>query len=171
MNKFLLSALSLGLLASCSTTNYTYRSSDIADNSIIASQVVVDTKLDMSNKIEVVSSKRNTVQEAIDEAYYKAIAENRVDVVVSPIFEITTTDKVLFWGGKSTAKLTGFGARYENARSKINAIKELKGIDTTDVKKFMAIYENGNGSSSRGNINNHKKSGLASLPIIGSLFN
>lgn len=144
MKKIILSFGALSLLASCSTTSHTYRENAIADKHVIAGQVVVDTKLDLKNKIEVLSSKRNTVNEAIDEAYYKAINENNIDLVVDPIFEITTTDKILFWGGKSTAKLTGFGAKYDNSRSKVEAIKDLKSIDTTDVKKFNAIYYNVN---------------------------
>ena len=143
MKKINLPLASLGLvIASCSSTNYTYRTSNIANQSIIANQAVVDIKLDVKNKIETVSSKKNTANEAMDEAYYKAITTNNIDIVVDPIFEVTTTDKILFWGGKSIAKLTGFGAKFENSRSKIDAIKELKPIDTTDVKKFNAIYYN-----------------------------
>lgn len=144
MKKIILSFGALTLLASCSTTSHSYRENSIADKNVIAGQVVVDTKLDLKNKIEVLSSKRNTVNEAIDEAYYKAINDNNIDLVVDPIFEITTTDKILFWGGKSTAKLTGFGAKYDNSRSKVEAIKDLKSVDTTDVKKFNAIYYNVN---------------------------
>jgi hypothetical protein len=167
MKKFILPlGISLFMATSCSTTSHTYRTNTIADNSVIAGQVVVDTKLDTKNKLEVMSSKRNTVDEAIDEAYYKALTTNNVDLVVDPIFEIVTTDKVLFWGGKSTAKLSGFGAKYENSRSKIDALKELKTIDTTDVKKFNAIYynidTNGNNVSKP---NSTKKGG-----IMGMIF-
>ena len=144
MKKIILSLGVMSLLLSCSTTSHTYRANGIADKNVIAGQVVVDTKLDLKTKIEVVSSKRNTVGEAMDEAYYKAINDNNIDLVVDPIFEITTTDKILFWGGKSTAKLTGFGAKYDNSRSKVEAIKDLKSVDTTDVKKFNAIYYNVN---------------------------
>jgi hypothetical protein len=140
----LLGIVSLLLNVSCSTTNHSYRANSIADKPVIAGQNIVDTKLDLKNKIELTSSKRNTVNEAIDEAYYRAIVDNNIDLVVDPIFEITTTDKILFWGGKSTAKLTGFGAKYDNSRSKVEAIKELKSVDTTDVKKFNAIYYNVN---------------------------
>ena len=130
MKKIFLSlgVVALSLLASCSTTSHTYRANAIADKPVIAGQNIVDTKLDLTNKIELTSSKRNTVSEAVDEAYYKAIVDNNIDLVVDPIFEITTTDKILFWGGKSTAKLTGFGAKYDNSRSKVEAIKENKDV-------------------------------------------
>lgn len=140
MKKLIVPILSICFLFSCSSTSYTYRSVDISKDPVIAQQVVVDVKLDLKNKITSTSSKRNSVDEAIDEVYYKAISDNNIDVVVDPIFEVKTTDKILFFGGKSTAKLTGFGAKYDNARNKVDAVKELKTIDTTDVKKFNSLY-------------------------------
>jgi hypothetical protein len=136
--------ITLGLfgifLTSCSTVSHTYRSSDIVGSQIVANEVVVDTKIDMQKKIEAVSSKRDSEAEAMHEAYYEAITKNNIDVVIDPIFEVTSTDRILFFGGKSTARLTGFGAKYENSRSKIDAIKELKSIDANDIQKFNAIY-------------------------------
>lgn len=140
MKKLIVPILSVSFLFSCSSTSYTYRSVDISKDEVLAQQVIVDVKLDLKNKITSTSSKRSSADEAIDEAYYKAIADNNIDVVVDPIFEVKTTDKVLFFGGKSTAKLTGFGAKYDNARNKVDAVKELKTIDTTDIEKFNSLY-------------------------------
>jgi hypothetical protein len=143
MKKIILfSIASLGLLSlnSCKSVGYSYRAVDVNKKNIITQEVVVDVKLDLKNKISSTSSKRKSIDEAIDEAYYKAIVDNNIDVVVDPIFEVTTTDKILFFGGKTVAKLTGFGARYENPRNKLEAVKELKTIDTTDVEKFERLY-------------------------------
>ena len=140
MKKIILSFGAISLLASCSTTSHTYRANSISEKQVVAGQVVVDSKLDVKEKITAISSKRNSEREAMDEAYYKAIESNSIDVVVDPIFEVTTSDKILFWGGKSVAKLTGFGATYVNPRTKVEAIKELKSVDTLDIKKFDAIY-------------------------------
>lgn len=143
MKKIILfSIASLGLLSlnSCSSVAYSYRAVDVNKKNLIAQEVVVDVKLDLKNKITSTSSKRKSVDEAIDEAYYKAIVDNNIDVVVDPIFEVTTTDKILFFGGKTVAKLNGLGARYENPRNKLEAVKELKAIDTTDVEKFERLY-------------------------------
>jgi acyl-CoA-binding protein len=141
MKQIILTVVAAVLFFSCSSTSYSYRAVEISKDEVIAQQVVVDVKVDLKNKISSTSSKRNSIDEAIDEAYYKAIVDNNVDVVVDPIFEVKTSDKFLFFGGKSTAKLTGFGARYENARNKVEAVKELKSIDTNDVKNFNALYK------------------------------
>ncbi|OYU85556.1 MAG: hypothetical protein CFE24_01240 [Flavobacterium sp. BFFFF2] len=134
------------LLASCSTTQYSYRKSTIPQKHIITGQAVVDSKLDLSKRIEGTSSARNSVEEAKQEAYYKAITQNNIDVIVDPIYEVRTTDRILFFGGKSTAKVTGIGAVYTNPRTKVEAINELTKVDTANIRKFDAIYLNKNSS-------------------------
>jgi hypothetical protein len=128
------------IISSCSSTSYTYRENYIDSNPIIATDVVVDLKVDFDNKIESVSGSRKTLEQAKAEAYYKAIAQNKIDVVVDPIFETTTESGFLFVGDKYSVKLMGFGAHYVNPRSKLEALKELKNIDTTDIHKFNYIY-------------------------------
>lgn len=144
MKKTILSVCAIGtlLMTSCSTTNYTYRLAKINKDNVITNSAVVDADVDLKNKITVTSSKRNTALEAQEEAYYKAITENNVDFIIDPIFEINTTDKILFWGGKTIAKLTGWGGKYSNSRLKTEAIKELKSIDPQSIQKFNSIYNN-----------------------------
>ena len=140
MKNFIILVSSIVFLSSCSSVNHTYRNNFIQNKPVLASEVIVDVKVDLNKKVESTSSKRKTVELAKNEAYYKAITENNIDVVVDPIFEVKTSDKILFWGGKSTAKLTGFAGYYVNPRSKIEVIKELKLIDTLDIHKYNNIY-------------------------------
>ena len=134
MKKFLI-VVGFGLLmASCSTTQYTYLETEINHRSIIANDVVVDVKVDLNKKIQATSSKRNSVELAKSESYYLAINQNDIDIVVDPIFEITSS------GRKYTAKLSGFAGYYTNPRNKTDAIKELKSVDTLDIHKFNNIY-------------------------------
>ena len=141
--KFILVAFCLLTIVSCSTVNHTYRSVGVDKTNIVTNDVVVDVDVDLNNKINETSSKRKTIKEAKNEVYYKAIANNNIDVVVDPIFEVTTHAKILFFGGKTTAKLSGFGGKYVNSRTKIDVIKELNIIDTLDIKKFDVIFNNG----------------------------
>ena len=121
-------------MASCSTTQYTYRETEINHRSIIANDVVVDVKVDLKKKIQATSSKRNSVELAKSESYYLAINQNDIDIVVDPIFEIISS------GRNYTAKLSGFAGYYTNPRNKTDAIKELKSVDTLDIHKFNNIY-------------------------------
>jgi hypothetical protein len=121
--------------SSCSQKSYTYRSTTISNPNVLVTDLVVDIDTDFSKRIISNSTIRKTLKEAKDEAYYKAIVENNIDIVVDPIFEIT------HFGKKFQVKLTGFGAKYTNPRTKIEAIKELKTVDTTDVRKYQMLYE------------------------------
>ena len=140
MKNFIILISSIVILSSCSSLNHTYRDNSIQNKPVMTSEVVVDVKVDLSKKVESTSSKRKTVELAKNEAYYKAITENNIDVVVDPIFEVKTSDKILFFGGKSTAKLKGFAGYYINPRTKVEAIKELKLVDTLDIHKYNNIY-------------------------------
>lgn len=140
MKNFIILVSFIFTLISCSSLNHTYRDNFIQNKPVITSEVVVDVKVDVNKKVESVSSKRKTIELAKNEAYYKAITENNIDIVVDPIFEVKTSDKFLFFGGRSTAKLTGFAGYYVNPRSKIEAIQELKLLDTLDIYKFNNIY-------------------------------
>lgn len=140
MKNFIILVSSIVFLSSCSSVNHTFRDNFIQNKPIVASEVVVDVKVDLNKKVESTSNKRKTVELAKNEAYYKAIAENNIDVVVDPIFEVKTSDKILFFGGRSTAKLKGFAGYYINPRTKVEAIKELKLVDTLDIHKYNNIY-------------------------------
>lgn len=123
------------VITSCSQKSYTYRSTYIHNPNVIVNDIVVDLEVDFSKKIVSNSIVRKSLKDAKDEAYYKAIVENNIDIVVDPIFETTTTGK------KFQVKLTGFGAKYINPRNKIEVIKALKSVDTTDIKKYQMLYE------------------------------
>ena len=140
MKNFIIVICFVVFLSSCSSTSHTYRDNFIQNKPVVTSEVVVDVQVDLNKKIESTSSKRKTVELAKSEAYYKAISENNIDIVVDPIFETRTSDKFLFFGGKTTVKLKGFAGYYVNPRTKVDAIKELKLVDTLDIHKYNNIY-------------------------------
>ena len=127
-------------LSSCSVTNHTYRTVQVNKEPIIVEDVVVDVKVDLTKPIKTTSSKRNSADEATQEAYFKAITENNIDLVVDPVFEISTTDKFLFFGGKYVAKLTGYAGYYSNPRTKREVVKELQTTAIKDVICFDKFY-------------------------------
>ena len=127
-------------LTSCSVTKQSYRGVEVNKKNVITDDIVVDVKVDITKPIKSTSSKRNSENEARDEAYFKAITENNIDLVIDPIFEVSTSDKFLFFGGKSVAKLSGFAGYYSNPRNKRNAVKELQSLKMQEVKSFERLY-------------------------------
>lgn len=127
-------------LSSCSVTNHTYRGVQVNTKNIITDDVVVDVKVDITKPIKSSSSKRNSEEDARNEAYFKAITENNIDLVIDPIFEVSTSDKFLFFGGKSIAKLSGFAGYYSNPRNKRDAVKDLQALKIQDLENFQKMY-------------------------------
>lgn len=127
-------------LTSCSVTKQSYRGVEVNKKNVITDDVVVDVKVDITKPIKSTSSKRNSEDEARDEAYFKAITENNIDLVIDPIFEVSTSGKFLFFGGKSVAKLSGFAGYYLNPRNRRDAVKELQALKLQDVDGFEKLY-------------------------------
>jgi len=120
---------------SCSTSKYTYRTGDINKKNIISNSPIVDVKIDLNKKIVQKSSNQPTAENAKSEAYYKAIQNNNIDIIVDPIYEVTK-----FSNKKYVATITGFAGYYKNPRSKIDVVRELHDIDTLDIKKYNYLF-------------------------------
>jgi hypothetical protein len=138
--RYLISLTIVFALSSCSVTNHTYRDIQVNKKNVITDDVVVDVKVDITKPIKSTSSKRNSEDEARDEAYFKAITENNIDLVIDPIFEVSTSGKFLFFGGKSVAKLSGFAGYYLNPRNRRDAVKELQALKLQDLDGFEKLY-------------------------------
>jgi len=138
--RYLISLTIVFALSSCGVTNYTYRDIQVNKKGIISDDVVVDVKVDITKPIKSTSSKRNSEEEARNEAHFKALTENNIDLVIDPIFEVSTTDKFLFFGGKSVAKLTGFAGYYYNPRNKRDVVKDLQVLKLQEIESFEKLY-------------------------------
>ncbi len=121
-------------LYSCSVTSYTNRNISIDKNDLITNNIVVDVKVEPTKIVTATSGVRESIELAKNEAYYKAITEKNIDIVVDPIFEISTI------GTRYTAKVTGFAGYYTNPRSKTDAVKELKAVKAENINAFDKMY-------------------------------
>ncbi len=121
MNKFsfLFSGLVLTTLffTNCTSYKYTSRLARISTDNTYMTPNVVDVKIDFTKKITARSGKHPLPASAKEEAYFKAINENNIDVLVSPIYELETTSKFLFFGGNSKASVIGYAGYFINPRT------------------------------------------------------
>lgn len=138
---FLYAPIVAMIATSCVSYQNTYRVSTIPDTKLSVQTYSVEVEHDFSKRVTGTSGSRRSVDEARNEAYYDAIVSNRVDVLVDPIYEIQTTAKVLIFGGKSTAKVTGFAGYYKNPRSQaeITAANEAKAKANADAANAAAL--------------------------------
>jgi len=113
----LLTCASALLMSSCVSYKHSYRMSDVGDTSLsVAGPYVADLDVDFTKTVTATSKKHATAGQAKNEAYYNAITQNNIHVVVDPIYAVRTA-RTLF-GAKSTAEITGFSGMYKNARKK-----------------------------------------------------
>jgi hypothetical protein len=71
---------------------------------------------DSSKVINAKSIKKHkTLDLALDEAYFNAIIDNEIDVIVNPIYSIKKTKNFLFFGGNFEAQITGYAGFYKDA--------------------------------------------------------
>lgn len=137
----------LVFLSSCSTYKYTSRVANIqTDNNVSIGSNVVDVKVDYSKKITAISDMHNSVETARENAYYKAIQENKIDILVSPIYVIETESS----GKNSKATVTGYAGYFVNSRStaeeqknqfntKVDALGKLLKLDPVVAEKQTTV--------------------------------
>ncbi len=138
-------SVSLGLLlvvatSSCASSKHSHRISQIADKSVaIADKIGVELRIDEKNVIQASSTRSHkSASDAKDEAYFNAITNNDIHVLVDPIYKTVTSPKILIFGGKSRSTVTGFAGYYENPRSYKEVIDEL---DAEKLKKDQDAYD------------------------------
>jgi len=95
---------------------HTYRTQDVQPSGImVADNYVADLDINFKKSISGETSRQHKSEtQAKQEAYFNAISDNNVHVLVDPIYSVSSTKRL--FGSTSTAKVFGFGALYENPR-------------------------------------------------------
>lgn len=118
-SKIIITGLALLSLGACKTYSHSSRIVDVSSQDVEAEKFVVDVEPNFNNRIKGSSTKKHKVEKlAKEEAYFNAIIDNNIDVLIDPIYSVTTTKKILlFFGGKSEALVYGYAGYYKNVRS------------------------------------------------------
>jgi len=129
----------LAALSSCSTPqqasySYTARQSDIVRQSIQATPTIVDVVTDYAKRVVATSDWQSSKEEAMNECRFLAITENKIDIVVDPIFKVESK------GARYQATLTGYAGYYANPRGLIDDIKAFKELSKEDIEKYLMLH-------------------------------
>ena len=141
MKRLILSIFALAALASCKTYSHSSRDIDLDSKNVEATSFVVDVEPNFSSRIKGSSTKKHTVEKsAKEEAYYNAIIDNNVDIIVDPVYSVTTTKKfLLFFGGKSEAIVYGYAGFYKNSKNAGQAKQDDLNQKIQDLDKLSKI--------------------------------
>lgn len=138
-NIFILSLVAL-VLASCSGFKSTYNTSRVIsvsqDTKIVPTQTLVDVQPDFSRRITVTTNYFRTQDEAINDAKYRAITENRIDILVDPIYKLEQDRN----GFRVT--LTGYAGMFVNPRTRLQDIQQYDALTIQQIEKYLMLKEN-----------------------------
>lgn len=136
MKKIIIPAIAIIALSSCKSFSHSSRIIDVKNEDVVSTSYTATVTADFSKRINGSSNKRHKSEaSAKKEAYYNAIIENDIDVLVDPIYSVFSTKKILFlFGGKSQATVYGYAGNYSKIKSDQEisetnhkqAIKDLK---------------------------------------------
>ena len=138
-NIFIISAVAL-VMASCSGYKSTYSTSRVIsvsqDTKILPTRTIVDVQPDFTRRITVTTNTFQTKDEALSDANYRAITENRIDIVVDPIYKIEM-DKTGF-----RVTLTGYAGMFVNPRTVLQDIQQHDVLTVEQIEKYLMLKEN-----------------------------
>jgi hypothetical protein len=139
MKKILFIAVCAMGLASCTVYQYTGRDAAINRQTIQATPTIVDVKADFNKRVTATSDWCRTKEDAMAHARYLAITENKIDIVVDPIYQIQ------FRAHKARKKykavLTGFGGTYTNSRTPLEDIESIKKYSREEIENYLLLHK------------------------------
>ena len=95
--------------------------------------VLVDVDVDLNTRVTATSPKVKGVYDAISTAYYYALENSGADVIIDPVYKVTSHGK------KSIATVTGFYGKYSNARKIKDALPEFENLETENIEKALML--------------------------------
>ena len=138
MRYYLLILISLLTITSCNTYKHSYRLSDVPNNSITVTPLVVDVETDFETKVTASSDKKTAiVNDAKANAYFNAIQENNIDVLVDPIYSIRVKRRL--FGSTATATVSGFAGNYVNSRALSEMYQEGFDAKLNSLEQFLKL--------------------------------
>ncbi len=138
MKKIFVIALSAMALTSCTIYQYTGRQANIGRSEIQATPTLVDVMPDFNKRVTATSDWLPSKEDAIAQCRFLAITDNKIDMVVDPIFEIQFRPAKLHKKYKVT--LSGFAGYYTNARTIGEDMKQASQFTREQIENYMLIH-------------------------------
>ncbi|MCQ2324435.1 MAG: hypothetical protein MJZ53_06310 [Paludibacteraceae bacterium] len=125
------------LMTGCTTYSYTSRSAAIRGTEISSRSLGAEINVDFSRKVTATSDPQILKADAINEAQYKCINENNIDVVVDPIYKIEFN---MFHKKAYKATVVGYAGTYKQVPTGVDAVVE-KNYNIEDIEKYKLIND------------------------------
>lgn len=166
---FLFFALML-TMSSCSTFQYTARQVDVNGRNLSSKQQAAGLQIDFSRQVTATSEYQVSKRDAMKEAEFKCLQDNKIDVIVDPVFKFEYNP--LHFKTRWKATVVGYAAKYEEKPAGVDATKtytreEIENYRLlTDPTFPMYFYNHGTGDNYYFNsVSTKKKSEMSSLIV------
>lgn len=124
------------VLSSCTTYQYTARQTEVNLRSMDTKVQRAGLQVDYNRQVTATSNYQITRKDAIAEAEFICIQEQKIDVVVDPIYKIEFNPFKFKKNFRAT--IIGFAGKYE---AKENLLDESKKYTIEDIEKFKLLYD------------------------------
>lgn len=123
-------------LASCTTYQYTARQTEINNRQMDTKVQRAAIQVDYNRQVTATSNYQITRRDAINEAEFNCIRDEKIDVVVDPIYKIEFNPFKFKKNYRAT--IIGFAGKYEE---KENLLDESKKYTIEDIEKYKLLYD------------------------------
>jgi hypothetical protein len=123
-------------LASCTTYQFTARQTEINNRQMDTKVQRAAIQVDYNRQVTATSNYQITRRDAINEAEFNCIRDEKIDVVVDPIYKIEFNPFKFKKNYRAT--IIGFAGKYEE---KENLLDESKKYTIEDIEKYKLLYD------------------------------
>lgn len=125
------------LMTGCTTYSYTSRSTSIHPNTISSKSLGAEVVVDFSRRVTATSDAQVLKIDAINDAQYKCIQANNIDVIVDPIYKFEFN---MFQKRAYKVTVTGFAGTYKQAKVGVDEVVE-KQYNIEDIEKYKLLTD------------------------------
>ena len=137
MKKFILPLIAVvAVLSGCTTYQYSARQVDVNRRAIDSKEQMAGVVVDYSRQVTATSDFQSSRKNAIAEAEFRCIEEEKIDVVVDPIYKIEYN--AMKMKNRYKATIIGYAGKYESLPSKF---EESTLFAREEIENYKLLYD------------------------------
>ena len=136
MKRLLMPFVMALMLTGCSTYQYSSRSIDVRNRNVGAKETAVEVVVDYARVVTSTSDFQLTKNDAIKEAEYRCLIDNKIDVIVDPIVKVEFSPFSI--SKKYRATITGYAGMYKVAPAGVDIVKSYS---KEEIEKYKLLTD------------------------------
>ena len=126
----------VAFLTGCSSFSFTARQVDVRKTPIVPHEPTAGLVVDYSRQVTATSDYTATKKDAIAEAEFRCIQEQKIDVLIDPVFKIECRSSRM--KNRYRATVIGFAGKYEQRASQLD---ETKNYSREEIENYKLLTD------------------------------